>query len=117
MKGNKNKVEAIVKDLKFVLKHTEEIKSLEDLENNEVLLNCILFKIIQISENANKITNDFKEDFNIIPWSEIKGLRNRVVHDYGNVNLLIIYKVLKIYFPEVLEKFETLLVEQFDKVI
>jgi uncharacterized protein with HEPN domain len=76
-----------------------------------------LFRIIQISENTNRITNDFKERYNDIPWNEIKGLRNRVVHDCGNVNLLIIYRVVKIYFIEILEKFKNLLeIEMFDKI-
>ena len=114
MKGNQSKIETIIKDLRFVIKHTEKIKVIEDLNKEEILLDCILFRIIQISENANKITNEFKVENVSIPWGEIKGLRNRVVHDYGNVNLLIIFRVIKIYLPSLLESFEKLI--EFDSI-
>ena len=30
-----------------------------------------------------------------IPWTEIRGIRNRVVHDYGMVNLDIIWNIVQ----------------------
>lgn len=38
-----------------------------------------------------------------IPWNSIYGLRNRIVHDYGNVDLGIIYETLKYDIPQLLE--------------
>ncbi len=38
-----------------------------------------------------------------IPWSALGGLRNRIVHDYGNVDLNIVYETLKNDIPELLE--------------
>ena len=39
----------------------------------------------------------------MVPWTAIYGLRNRIVHDYGSVNLDIIYSTLKDDIPELLE--------------
>jgi len=38
-----------------------------------------------------------------IPWGAMFGLRNRIVHDYGNVDLKVVYETLKHDIPELLE--------------
>ena len=56
------------------------------------LLNCaISFKFIQISENAKQLPISLTLSYPTIPWHKINGLRNRIVHDYGNIQLDIIY--------------------------
>lgn len=36
----------------------------------------------------------FKTEHSRIPWGDVYGLRNRIVHDYGMVDLHIIYMTL-----------------------
>ena len=38
-----------------------------------------------------------------MPWRAIKGLRNRIVHDYGQVDLSVVYDTIKYDIPEILE--------------
>lgn len=38
-----------------------------------------------------------------IQWSAMYGLRKRIVHDYGNVNLEIVFETLKNDSPELLD--------------
>ena len=80
----------IVSDLEFIINHTSNIEQSE-LENNEILVDSILFRIIQIAENNNKLSDDFKKTYSNVPWNAIKGMRNRIVHDYGEVSMLIVY--------------------------
>lgn len=39
----------------------------------------------------------------VVPWNALYGLRNRIVHDYGNVDLNVVYETLKNDIPELLE--------------
>ena len=34
-----------------------------------------------------KISDEYKQGKSYIPWNSLYGLRNRIVHDYGNVDL------------------------------
>ena len=61
-----------------------------------------MFRLIQISENSDRLTNDFKASHNGIPWRAIKGLRNRLVHEYGNVDLSIVYETVITDIPQLL---------------
>ncbi len=63
----------------------------------------MLFRMIQISENAKKLSEEYKISHTKIPWNALSGLRNRIVHDYGNVDLNVVYETLKNDIPELLE--------------
>lgn len=83
----------IVTDLDFIIAHMQGV-SLPDLEKNEVLLDSMMFRLIQIQENAHNLTDPYKLANDSIPWTDIAGLRNRIVHDYGNVDLEVVYATL-----------------------
>ena len=75
----------------------------EELDTNEVLLDSMLFRMIQLSENAKKLSDEYKLAHSKVPWSAIYGLRNSIVHDYGNVDLEVVYETLKNDIPELQE--------------
>lgn len=79
-------------DFAFILKNTKDI-TLSELSKNEILQDSIMFRLVQISENSQKLSEKFNSDFKSIPWSAIKGLRNRIVHDYGMLTILLSTKL------------------------
>lgn len=101
-KDNSYYVKKITTDLVFVLEHTKDCTK-KDLYTDEVLLDSVMFRLIQISENSDKLTEAFKATHNSIPWRAMKGLRNRIVHEYGNVDLAVIYDTVKNDLPQLLQ--------------
>ena len=95
-------IEKIRKDLEFIVEHMRNV-DMEELNADEVLLDSMLFRMIQISENAKKLSDEHKNRYKNIPWNALYGLRNRIVHDYGNVDLNVVYDTLKEDIPELLE--------------
>lgn len=84
----------------FILEHMKGV-SQSDLEDNPVLLDSMMLRLVQISEDARNLSDTFKDSNLQIPWTDIYGLRNRIVHDYGNVDLRIIYDTLTNDIPEI----------------
>ena len=101
-------LEKIKNDLRFVIDHTSG-KTKEEIESNELLVDSIMFRIIQISENYAKLTEEFKAAHSDVPWLAIKGMRNRIVHDYGYVDFSIVYDNVIHGIPVMLEKLEKVL--------
>ncbi len=89
-------------DLTFIDRHMKNTDSLE-FAQNEVLQDSMMFRLIQVSENTRKLSDDYKENYPAIPWTAIYGLRNRIVHDYGNVDFGIIFDTLKNDIPGLLQ--------------
>ena len=89
----------------FIVKHMENV-DLEELSKHELLQDSMLFRLIQISENAKRLSDDYRDQHRNIPWTAIYGLRNRIVHDYGSVELTIVFDTLKKDIPGLLELME-----------
>jgi len=47
-----------------------------------------------IGEASRQLPNDFKANYTDVPWHEIAGLRNRIVHDYMGVDLEIVWYII-----------------------
>ena len=101
-KNNSYYIQKITKDLDFIVIHMHGI-DLEELNTNEVLLDSMLFRMIQISENARHLSEEYKQIHSAVPWNALYGLRNRIVHDYGNVDLNVVYETLTNDIPKLLE--------------
>jgi len=90
-------------DFQFIIESTTNLSNKEIVEN-EILLDSIMFRLIQISENSQRLSENFKSKSSDIPWLSIRGLRNRIVHDYGNVDYSIIFQTLQNDIPLCAEK-------------
>ena len=95
----------IKEDLQFIVKSTKNI-DMEELSENVYLLDSMMFRLIQISENANKLSKEYKDNHGKVSWRALYGLRNRIVHDYGNVILEIVFQTLKNDIPELLSSMD-----------
>jgi uncharacterized protein with HEPN domain len=108
VKNDEYYLSKILKDVKFVLENTRGI-TVEELEENEILCDSVLFRLIQISENSMKLSLGLKEKCPEIPWYAIKGMRNRIVHEYGEVDFSIVHQTVTVDFPEICEKLARLI--------
>lgn len=108
VKDDKYYANKIRDDFQFIIKNTSHLSD-EEIINNEILLDSIMFRLIQVSENSLKLSDDFKNEFNEIPWVAVKGLRNRIVHDYGNVDYSIILDTIRNEIPYCVELLDKVL--------
>ncbi len=107
-KDNLYYIQKIVGDLSFVIKHTKGITQIA-FEANAILIDSVMFRLIQIAENSDRLSENFKSQYAFIPWRAIKGLRNRIVHEYGNVDLSVVYDTVQKDIPELLCKLKQIL--------
>jgi len=53
-------VQKVKKDVQFIVVHMRGVDA-EELDSNEVLLDSMLFRMIQISKNAKKLSDEYKQ--------------------------------------------------------
>ena len=58
----------------------------------ENLQDAFCYRLAIIGEAAGKLPAEFKQSASEIPWSDVIGLRNVIVHEYMHLNLDIIWK-------------------------
>ena len=60
---------------------------------------CV-FNLMQIGELAKtSLSEEIKEEIKTIPWKQIYGLRNRIVHGYAGVEMKIVWDTIREDLP------------------
>lgn len=59
-----------------------------------------------IGEAANRLPDDFKENYPEIDWHRIRGFRNRIVHDYMGIDYEIVWEIRDKYLIELIASLE-----------
>ncbi len=103
VKNDRYYTSKIMVDLSFIQNNMSGL-SFEEFQENELLQDSMMFRLIQISENARKLTALFREKLADVPWGDVFGLRNRIVHEYGGLVLKIVYDTLIIDIPDLAAK-------------
>ena len=64
-----------------------------------MVVEACLYNIQIIGEAVNQLADDIKADNPQIPWILIKGMRNRLIHEYFGTDLPLVWNVIKNDFP------------------
>jgi uncharacterized protein with HEPN domain len=73
--------------------------SLKDFKVNELVQDAIIRNIEIIGEASKKISVDTKQTYYKIPWKEIAGMRDKLIHDYLGVDVTVVWKTIKEDIP------------------
>lgn len=91
--------------LKHMLDSTEAILSFAkgrqraSLDKDRLFQSAVLRELEIIGEAAGRISEKTKKKFPAIPWKELVGLRNRLIHAYFDVDHDIVWKTIREYLP------------------
>ena len=77
--------------------------SLKDFSVNELVQDAVIRNIEIIGEASKKISSDTKQIFYEIPWREIAGMRDKLIHDYLGVDVEVVWRTITEDIP-ILEK-------------
>jgi len=69
----------------------------------------VLFNLIQIGENVNRLSDELKDENDIVPWHQIVGMRNVITHGYGTIEIESIAETVQQDVPALLKACEYLL--------
>ena len=81
----------------------------EDLDADRMLTLSLVKEIEIIGEAANQVSETTREQLPGIPWADITGMRNRLVHVCFDINLDILWRTVQDDLPALLQVLEPLL--------
>jgi len=91
-------------------------KFLENVTKEEFLKNvekqyAVLRGLEIIGEAAKNLSREFKKNYPRIPWKEISGMRDKLIHQYFGVNLSLVWETVKTKLPELKNQISIILKE------
>lgn len=86
-------------------------RSRQDLDEDR-LLNLALVRLVEIvGEAASRVPATEQERFVAIPWREVVGMRNRLVHGYDQVDFGVLWQVVQDDLPSLVKELDRMLAE------
>lgn len=76
----------------------------EEFETNEILQDAVLRKLGIIGEAARRVSEETRKAHPEIPWADIIGMRNRLIHDYTRVDLRRVWDTVTDDIPALIER-------------
>ena len=102
MEGKDREVlQKILKHIHRIKEYTDKYSNLVGFEADNMCVEATVFNLMQIGELAKtSLSDDFKKSIQSIPWNQIYGLRNRIVHGYEGVDFKIVWDTIKDDIPK-----------------
>ncbi|MCD4796651.1 MAG: DUF86 domain-containing protein [Candidatus Cloacimonetes bacterium] len=101
-------LEDILDSIKKIKKYVTNL-SLEDFTNDEKTVDAVIRNFEIIGEASKNIPDEIQKKYNDIPWREMNGMRNILIHDYFGVDYNVIYKTVKEFLPDLKKKIQEIL--------
>ena len=83
-----------------------EGKTRSDLNTNRMLVLSLIKSIEIIGEAASSVTQETRDQNPHIPWRDIVGMRNRLIHAYFDIDLDRVWDTLTDDLPNLLAQLE-----------
>ncbi|GAB4194683.1 MAG: DUF86 domain-containing protein [Coleofasciculaceae cyanobacterium] len=89
-----NRIRDILKAIDEIQGFTEGM-TIEDFQADPRTVKAVLYNMAIIGEAARNLPSDVEELYPEIPWVDVRGIRNVVIHEYFQVNLEIIWQTIQ----------------------
>ena len=88
-----------------------EGKDRVDLAGDRMLALALIGEILIIGEAAAKVSADIRHSAPSIPWGDIIGMRNRLIHAYADIDFDILWDTVRLFLSPLIKDLEALLRE------
>lgn len=77
------------------------------IQDDKTIAACV-FNLSQIGELVKVVEEGVKERYPAVPWHQLRGLRNRIVHDYEGVQIFDVWDVIERSLPGIERQMRTI---------
>lgn len=107
MRNERERLLDILEAIERIEKYGEEGK--DAFEADELIQTWIVHHIAIIGEACRSLPNEFQAEYTSVPWADIIGMRNILVHHYFGIDTDAVWSVVERDLPELKLNVETIL--------
>jgi len=107
-------LEDILMSIQKIEKYTANL-TFETFSENDLVIDAVIRNLEIIGEAVKKLPKEIRERYSDIPWKEVAGFRDVLIHDYFGVDIVVIWRTIVEDLPFLKEHVELILKnESFD---
>ena len=91
-----------------IIKYTKNLNR-DDFCNNDLIRDAVIRNIEILGEASKRISNNLKQKYPEVEWSQISRTRDKIIHYYFGVNPDIIWDIVTKNIPPLLKKLQFIL--------
>lgn len=80
-----------------------------ELDRDRMLVLTLVKSIEIVGEAASRVSEDARSRLGAIPWEEITGMRNRLIHAYFDVDLDRVWDTIEVDLPPLITQLDSAL--------
>jgi uncharacterized protein with HEPN domain len=88
----------MLQSAELIASYTEQVSKDEFIQNVQ-LQDAVIRRLLVIAEAARRVSEITRQERFDILWAEINGMRNRLVHEYDDVDFDIVWDVVQNEIP------------------
>lgn len=92
-------------------------KSYEEYFENEDVQSHVIRLLEITGEASTKISKELKDRYSDVIWQKLRGMRNILIHDYGNVQLNVVWNTAKTGITPLKEQIINILKENYPQIL
>ena len=96
----------MLQSAELIMTYTVQCSKAEFVENVQ-LQDSVIRRLLVIAEAARRVSEATRQTLPNISWQEINGMRNRLVHEYDDVNLNIVWDVVQSEIPTLVQELKS----------
>ena len=96
---NKELLSDVIEAIDKIMLYTEGM-DFEDFARNDLVKDAVARNFTIIGEASSRVEDSFREQYPDVEWQKIRGLRNRVVHDYVGIDYRILWMIREENLPD-----------------
>lgn len=101
-------LEDILESSRKILLYTDDL-SFEQFLADDKTIDAVIRNFEIIGEAANRLPEEIREQYPSIDWSRIRGVRNRIVHDYMGIDYKIVWLIKGSFLPQLMQDVKRIL--------
>jgi len=92
------------------LRHTRNLTDSDALMADELRMDAVLRALEVVGEACKSVSQATRERFPTIPWRQVAGMRDRLIHGYDRVDQELVWATLTHFLPSALPELHSVYV-------
>lgn len=102
MKNDRSYLLHIIDSIDQIFEYTDQL-SISEFKETRLIQDAVIRNFEIIGEAAKQVSVKTKKEFKNIPWKNMAGMRDKLIHDYLGVDLDVVWNTIDDVLPKLRE--------------